>query len=80
VNLGDGLEEIGEAAFRECTSLHEILIPHAISAINTIKDYAFFDCSQLITVILDARLEEMGVNAFRECTLLHEILIPKAVK
>jgi hypothetical protein len=34
VNLGDGLVEIGRAAFGESTSLHEITIPPAFKAIK----------------------------------------------
>jgi hypothetical protein len=34
VKLGEGLEEIGERAFRDCTSLLEILIPPAVKAIE----------------------------------------------
>jgi hypothetical protein len=39
VILGEGLEEIGEAAFAECTSLHEISTPHAVKAL---KKAAFY--------------------------------------
>jgi hypothetical protein len=77
VILGEGLEEIGEAAFGECTSLREISIPHAVKAI---KDRAFCQCSQLSVVILGEGLEEIGEDAFHECTSLHEIVIPQAVR
>jgi hypothetical protein len=39
VILGEGLKEIGTTAFQECTTLLEILIPHAVKAI---KDREFF--------------------------------------
>ncbi len=48
VILGEGLEEIGEEAFRECTSLHEILIAQAV---KVIKDLAFSGCSSLTRVV-----------------------------
>ena len=47
VTLGDGPEEIGEAAFFSCISLHEITIPHGV---KRIKEMAFFQCSGLMTV------------------------------
>jgi hypothetical protein len=61
VHLGEGLEEIGENAIRECTSLHEILIPPAVKAI---KIGAFNGCSQLTIVNGGEGLEEIGANAF----------------
>ena len=77
VNLREGLEEIGQAAFGECTSLHEILIPPAVKAI---KRQAFLRCSQMTTVILGKGLEEIREAAFGQCSLLHEILIPHTIK
>jgi hypothetical protein len=71
VILGEGLEEIGQEAFNECTSLHEIVIPNAV---KTIKD------RHSTTAILGEGLEEIGQEAFNECTSLHEIVIPNAVK
>jgi hypothetical protein len=38
VILGEGLEEIGVAAFGECSSRHEILTPNDVMAV---KDGAF---------------------------------------
>jgi hypothetical protein len=57
VIIGEGLKEIGEKAFCECTSLREILIT---SAVNVIKDSAFEFCLQLTMVILGEGLEEIG--------------------
>jgi hypothetical protein len=60
-----------------CTSLHEILIPHAV---KTIKDGSFCWCTQIMSsVVLGEGLEEIGVKAFNECTSLHEITISHAV-
>ena len=42
MDLGERLGEIGEGAFEECTSLHEILIPLAV---RVIKDSAFERCT-----------------------------------
>ena len=54
VTLGNGLDEIGEEAFRECLSLRHIKIPNAI---KKIKDYAFSWCMGLTTAILSDGLE-----------------------
>ena len=77
VNLGEGLEEIGEGAFQLCTSLHETFVPDAVKAI---KELAFSGCSGLTIVILGEGLEEMGEAAFGWCDSLARIVIPPAVK
>ncbi len=55
---------------RECTSLHEMSIPHAIKAI---KRSAFEECLGLTRVIQGkGGLAEIGVKAFCECTSLNK--------
>ncbi len=56
VDLGEGVEEIGEGAFDECISLNEILIPPAVRAI---KDNTFSGCSELTAVNCGERLKEI---------------------
>jgi hypothetical protein len=77
VVLGDGLKEIGELAFFECTSIHDITIPPAVKLIEV---GAFAPCSQLVTVVLWGGLEEIGAQAFSDRTSLHDVTIPPAVK
>jgi hypothetical protein len=76
VNGGEGLEEIGEAAF-SCTTLKQILIPRAVKAI---KEKVFWYCAQLSSVILGDGLEEIGEDAFYGCTSIREIKIPHTVR
>jgi hypothetical protein len=54
INLGEGLEEIGEGAFSECTSLRDITIPRAVKIINGM---AFLRCTQLTHVLLGKGLK-----------------------
>ena len=77
VVLGEGLEEIGKWAFRECTSLREIVIPPAVRVIHK---WAFAHCLHLTIVVLGEGLEEIGQGAFLNCTLLREIAIPPAIR
>jgi hypothetical protein len=49
-------------AFRECTSLHEIIIPNAV---RRIKEWAFYKCRGLTIVTLGNGLEEIGDGAFK---------------
>jgi hypothetical protein len=77
VILGEGLEEIGKMAFRECTSLHEVVIPPRVWVIG---GGAFLQCTRLMTVIIGMGLEEIGEEAFRKCTSLHHVVIPPSVR
>ncbi len=77
VVLGDGLKKIGELAFFECTSIHDITIPPAVKLIEV---GAFARCSQTVTVVLWGGLEEIGAQAFSDRTSLHDVTIPPAVK
>jgi hypothetical protein len=76
VNLGEGLEEIGAGAFRECSTLHEITIPPTVKAI---KDGSFSHCFQIMIANLGEGLEEIGEYADL-CASLHEISITRAVE
>jgi hypothetical protein len=76
VILNDGLEQIGEEAFRQCTSLQHIMIPPTVKAIQR---RAFYDCSRLTTINLSDGLEEIGKEAFQNCSLLQRIVIPPAI-
>jgi hypothetical protein len=61
VILGDGLEDIGWGAFYGCTFYVSIPTPPAIRAI---QGYAFYNCSGLMTVILNNRMEKIEPQAF----------------
>ena len=50
-------------------------------SVKAIKDYAFWDCRQLVTVILGNSLEEIGEGSFGQCTsFLIGIIIPPTIK
>ncbi len=55
MTLGDGLEEIGEWAYDNCTSLEHIIIPPAVKKIH---DYAFKLCSNLTNIEFCGYIEE----------------------
>lgn len=77
VDLGDGVEEIGESAFRCFRLLVSIVIPPSV---KLIKDEAFSDCDGLTAVTLGAGLEEIGGHAFSRCSSIQHIDIPPSVK
>ena len=55
VNLSEELEEIGNAAFSECTSLYEIVISPAV---KVLKQGTFNGCTQLTNVNLGEGIGE----------------------
>ncbi len=55
MTLGEGLEEIREKTFKECTSLRHIVIPPAVKVID---DSAFNNCSNLTSVKNCDEIEE----------------------
>lgn len=52
------LEEIAKDAFGYCSSLTKIELP----AVRTIGDYAFFNCTSLLSVTIDAKEEEITLG------------------
>lgn len=76
------LQEIGEAAFQQVTSLSgELKLP---ASLKTIGKYAFKNCSALTSLefeLPDSQLETIGESAFSSCTGLGgDLTIPKSVK
>ncbi len=76
VELNDGLEQIEQMAFGECTLLTSIVIP---STVKVIGGLAFAECSQLRNVELCEGLEQINNWAFQECSSLERIRIPSTV-
>ena len=67
--LGKGVKRIAKDAFSQCELLHNIIIPPAI---KIIKDFTFYRCVQLTTVIFEDTvifgdgLMEIGHGAFMD--------------
>ena len=74
--FGDGVTEIGNSAFRNCTSLTSITIPDGVTSIG---DWAFTDCSGLTSITIPYGVTSIGWGAFNECSGLTSITIPDGV-
>lgn len=73
VTLPEGLEYIGEDAFRNCSKLTAISIPDTV---ETIGDSAFNSCSALEEVKLPLALKKIGTSTFYACYFLSKVEIP----
>ena len=65
VDLLNGIESIGAEAFKDCSSLTDVVIPASVKEIGA---RAFAGCSSLDRVELPSGLESIGEDAFEDCT------------
>ena len=70
--IPDGVTEIGEKAFLDCTSLESVTIPDSVTKIG---DCAFSYCTSLASVNIPSSVTEIGDYAFEECTSLESVTI-----
>ena len=73
---GKAVTEIGDSAFRNCTSLTNITIPDSVTSIG---DYAFSGCLRLESVTIGNGVTSIGYFAFSYCEKLTSITIPDSV-
>ena len=74
ITIPNSVTQIGNGAFRECSSLQSIHIP---SSVTYIGDYAFYDCRSLQDIHIPNSVTQIGDSAFSWCTALQTIHIPK---
>ena len=63
----NGVTEIGNSAFRGCTSLTSVEIPKGVTSINF---QVFSGCTSLASVTIPDSVTEIGWQAFSGCTSL----------
>ncbi|MDE6705726.1 MAG: leucine-rich repeat domain-containing protein [Treponemataceae bacterium] len=75
--IPDGVKEIDDEAFRDCTSLVSVSIPGSVKEIG---DEAFRGCTSLKTVTIADGVKEINDGAFLDCTSLTNVTIGDGVK
>ena len=73
VVIGDGVTNIGNDAFEDCTNLTTVTIPTSVTSIG---DRAFYQCTNLTTGTIPASVTSIGYRAFFECKGLTSITFP----
>ena len=68
--IPDGVTEIGENAFEDCTSLASVSIPTSVTKIGK---SAFSGCKALASVTIPKGITEIGYDAFEDCTSLESV-------
>ena len=84
--IPNGIEEIGERAFKDCVNLQKILIPGIYGSwdlgalvVRKIGKKAFSGCKNLQNLHL-GRYVEVCENAFEECANLEKVYLGEGVK
>ena len=77
VVIPEGIEEIGENAFREFSCLTEVVLPRSLKRISAC---AFAGCMNLKRVEMQFGIEEILDEAFSSCSSLTSVNIPDSVK
>ena len=76
VVIPEGVTNIGEGVFWDCTGLTEVTIPAGVTSID---NYAFAGCRNLVSVSVSESVTSIGHYAFQSCEELATINIPEGV-
>ncbi|KAK8838546.1 hypothetical protein M9Y10_033175 [Tritrichomonas musculus] len=77
LEIPNGVTEIANCAFFDCTSLKEVIIP---SSVKKIGCYAFFRCTSLKSIFVPSSVQAIGKCAFSCCMSLKKFRIPSSIK
>ncbi|MBQ4352298.1 MAG: leucine-rich repeat domain-containing protein [Prevotella sp.] len=77
VIIKDGVTNVGNSAFFDCSALSFVSIPNSVTSIG---DRAFFGCTSLADVEISDNVTSIGNSAFRDCTGLTSVTIGSGVK
>jgi hypothetical protein len=76
VVIPDGVREIQDYAFGECTYLKDITIPDSVTVIGAHA----FENTDISSIIIPESVTSIGDYTFSGCNKLKEVIIPESVK
>ena len=76
VEISDGITNIGNFAFRDCSELVSVSIADSVTSIGR---RAFENCKALTEVVIPEGMTSIGANAFTSCVKLESITVPESV-
>ena len=74
--IPEGVTEIGESAFEDCTSLKSVSIPASVAEVGS---SAFSDCKSLVSVTMAEGVKIIANDAFYDCKSLASVTLPKTL-
>ena len=74
VQIPEGVTQIGEKAFYECSDLASITIPGSVTQIG---DYAFTNCHFQTSITIPDSVTQIGEYAFCCCKSLRQLYLPR---
>ena len=76
LQIPEGVTNIGESAFEDCSSLTSVTIPDSVTSIGS---SAFYGCSKLTSVTIPDSVTSIGDSTFYNCSGLTSVTIPNSV-
>lgn len=76
VVVQEGITQIGNNNFYECTSLTSLTLPNTLETIKT----AFRNCTSLKSVVIPDSVKTIGTQAFDECSKLSSVTLGNSVE
>lgn len=79
ITIPGNIDVIEMGAFRNCSSLKEIVIP---ATVGSMKELVFLDCHALESVVFEegSTIPIVGLDAFKACYKLTNVKLPKSLK
>lgn len=76
VTLSEGITSIGLYAFRRCSNLESIRIPHSV---DRIEGLAFYECKSLREITIPHGVTSIESSTFTRCTSLEVVSLPNSI-